>query len=148
MQRCHDTTFCRNARGTTSVEYALVVPVLLAMMLAIIDFAWLTWTVDAVQQGASAGARCMSVLGSSCTSNGVYSSTVTTGYVQKIVATRGVSLASASVALNNSTTCGATSGFSKVTIRYTFQTVVPNILNAFGTQPSVNVVACFPNQTS
>ena len=139
----------QNLYAVVSIEFALVIPLLLAMMLATIDFSWLIWSLEAVQQGASSGARCMGVLGSSCTnSSGVYNAALTTSYIQTLVGTRGVHIASGSITLNNSTSCESTSGYSKVSVSFNFQTIIPNVLNAFGVQPVVNVVACFPNQPS
>ena len=141
-------TLLHNLLGIVSIEFAIVIPLLLAMVLATVDFSWLIWSVEAVQQGASNGARCMGVLGNSCTSSGVFSVSLTTNYIQSLAATRGVNFPSGSITLSSSTTCASTSGFSKVSISYSFQTIIPNILKAFGVQPVVNVVACFPNQPS
>ena len=65
-------TLLHNLLGIVSIEFAIVIPLLLAMVLATVDFSWLIWSVEAVQQGASNGARCMGVLGNSCTSSGVF----------------------------------------------------------------------------
>jgi Flp pilus assembly protein TadG len=138
--------FGRARRGDVALEFAVVIPLLLALVLGIIDFGWLVWTGEAVQEGADAGARCMGVLASSCASAGAYSSSGTLAYIQGVVAARGITLPANSATLNASTTCGSTGGFSKVSISFTYTTIVPNVLNAFGVKPLVSVVACFPNQ--
>jgi Flp pilus assembly protein TadG len=140
--------FGRARRGDVVLEFAVVIPLLLALILGIIDFGWLVWTGEAVQEGAAAGARCMGVLGSSCTNAGAYSSSATLAFIQGVIAARGITLPANSATLNTSTTCGSTSGFSKVSISFTYTTIVPNVLNAFGVRPVVSVVSCFPNQPS
>ena len=55
-----------------------------------------------------------------------------TTYIKGVASGWGVTLANANVTLNNSTTCAGVSGFSQVTITYTFQTVIPYITSLVG----------------
>jgi Flp pilus assembly protein TadG len=135
---------CR--RGVTALEFALVTPVLLLLMLATIEFGWLGWTISVLQESASLGARCLGVLNTSCATSGVASVTKTQQFVQSLAAGRGITLASSTITPRGSTTCGAVSGFSTVSIAYSFQTIVPNYFNAFGTGSTLSITACFPNQ--
>jgi hypothetical protein len=88
----------------------------------------------------------MGVLGTSCTSGGVFSSSATQSYIQGVIASRGVALPANSTSFSTTASCGSASGFSKVSISFAFSNIVPNILNAFGVRPTVSVAACFPNQ--
>ena len=84
----------------------------------------------------------------SCASAGAYSSGNTTTYIEGVATGWGVTLTSTNIALNNSTTCAgvtATNGFSSVTITYTFQSIVPNLITALAGGTTLTSTACFPN---
>ncbi len=138
----------QDRQAVAVLEFMLLAPLLFALVLAVIDFGWLVWSVDAVQETATVGARCMGVLGTSCTSAGTYSSTATASYVQTYAQARGVTVPANSITLNNSSTCGTATGFSKVTISYQAASIVPDILRTFAPSLTMNVSACFPNQPS
>jgi Flp pilus assembly protein TadG len=52
--------------GTSAVEFALVVPVFLVMLLGIIEFGRVVWTQSALQHAVEAAARCAVVTPSQC----------------------------------------------------------------------------------
>ena len=56
--------FCKDKRGSSAVEFALVAPVLLLLMLGTIDFGRLLWMTTTVEHAATAGARYAGVRGS------------------------------------------------------------------------------------
>lgn len=130
--------------GATAVEFALVVGPLLLLLFGVVEVGRLLWTVNAAQETAIAGARCMGVLNTSCASGGVYSATSTSSYVRQVASGWGLSLTSANVTLNNSASCAGVAGFSQVTITYSFQSVVPLITTLTGNP--LTATACFPNQ--
>ena len=47
-----------DVRGVTAVEFALIAPVLFAMLLAICEFGMMAWTQAGLQNGAEMAARC------------------------------------------------------------------------------------------
>jgi hypothetical protein len=67
-------------------------------------------------------------------------------YVQQVAQGWMITLPSAAVSLNTAATCGNVSGFSQVTINYTFKTVVPILIPALGAAAQLNAAACFPTQ--
>jgi Flp pilus assembly protein TadG len=134
----------RDRSGASAVEFALVIGPFLLVLFGVIEFGRMLWTLNALQETAIAGARCMGVRNTSCASSGAYSSSSSTTYIKGVAAGWGVTLANANVTLNNSTSCAGVSGFSQVTLTYTFQTVIPYITSLVGDPMSVN--ACFPNQ--
>jgi Flp pilus assembly protein TadG len=136
----------RDAGGGAAVEFSLVMVALFMVLFGVTEFAWYMWTVNALQQTAIQAARCMGVLNSSCTSGGAYSSTSTTSFVRSVASTYGVTVPTAGVALNAAATCGGASGFSQVTINYTFHTVVPNVVTGLSSV-ALSQTACFPNQS-
>ncbi len=104
------------------------------------------WTANALQQTAIQSARCMGVVATNCASGAAYSSTNTLSYVQSVASTYGVTVPTAGVTLSRAATCGGASGFSQVTINYTFRTAVPNLITGLSSV-AMTQQACFPNQT-
>lgn len=130
------------------MEFAVILSLFLTMMFGVTEFGRLLWTREALQETASVGARCMGMNSTSCASAGAYSSAATQTYVQGVASNWGVALTNANVTLNNNNTCAGISsanGFSSVTINYTFQSVVPNLLNALSAGAAISTTACFPN---
>ncbi len=132
--------------GGAAVEFSLVITAMFILLFGVTEFGWYMWTANALQQTAIQGARCMGILASSCASGSAYSSTNTTTYVQQVASNYGITVPSAGVALSNSASCGGASGFSQVTINYTFHTVVPNLVTGLSTV-AMSQTACFPNQS-
>jgi Flp pilus assembly protein TadG len=134
----------RDRGGASAVEFALVIGPFILVLFGVIEFGRLLWTLNALQETAIAGARCMGVLNSSCTSSGAYNSTSSVNYVKSVANGWGVALTAANISLNNSASCAGVGDFSQVTITYTLQSVVPLIQPLINDPMTVN--ACFPNQ--
>ena len=142
------TRLRRDKRGAAAVEFAAVIGPLLLLTLGVFEFGRLLWTREALQETASAGARCMGMSATSCASGGSYSSGNTMTYVESVASNWGVTLANTNITLNNSATCAGVSapnGFSTVTISYTFQSIVPNEVRALTGGEVLSNTACFPN---
>jgi Flp pilus assembly protein TadG len=133
--------------GVASVEFALLAIPFLLMSFGIIEFGRLIWTDEALEATAAIGARCMGVLSSSCASGGTYSSSNTTTYILAVASDWNLTLTSSALTLTPNGSCGGVAGFSQVTISYTFETVVPQLLDALTSGIPMTVQACFPNQT-
>ena len=136
----------RHQGGGAAVEFSLVIMTMFLLLFGITEFGWYMWTVNALQQTAIQGARCMGVLASSCASGTAYSSSRTLSYVQSVASTYGVTVPSAGVTLSTAASCGGAVGFSSVTINYTFRTVVPNLITGLSSV-ALSQSACFPNQS-
>jgi Flp pilus assembly protein TadG len=138
----------RDAGGASAVEFAAVLGPLLLLTFSVFEFGRLEWTREALQETATAGARCMGMTTTSCASGGAYSSANTQTYIEGVANSWGITLTSANIALNNNTTCAsvtAPNGFSTVTITYTFQSIVPNEVHALTGGTALSTTACFPN---
>jgi Flp pilus assembly protein TadG len=136
----------RDPSGGTAVQFAIVAVAMLSLVFGIIEFGRLLWTREALQETATAGARCMAVLSSSCASGGAVSASLTTSYIQSLASGDAISLPSGAITLNSSATCAGVSGFSQVVINYTFNTILPVFLPQLGAGLTVSTTACFPNQ--
>ena len=140
-------SFAGDTRGATVVEFSLVVIPMLLVLFGTIEFGRLMWTREALQSVANSGARCMGIVQTSCGTSGVYSSDKTSAYVIAQATTMRIPLTSSNITLTQSTTCAGVSGFAKVSISYTFETAVPQLLGSLAAGIPVTASACFPNQT-
>ena len=138
--------WAHDAGGGAAVEFSAVILTLFTLMFGVTEFGWYMWTANALQQTAIQAARCMGVLSTSCASGAAYSSSNTLSYVQQVASTYGVTVPSAGVTLSRAASCGGASGFSTVSINYTFTTVVPNLITGLASVPMTEQ-ACFPNQS-
>lgn len=141
-------TLGRAQNGATAVEFALVAPMFLALLFGTFEFGRALWAQQALQEIAISGARCMALPQSACASAGThtYNAARTMTYIQQVANQWGVSLPSANINQNSTANCGGTSGFSKVSVAITFQSVVPNLVNMLGGIP-LTATACFPNNS-
>jgi Flp pilus assembly protein TadG len=136
----------RVREGTVALEFALLAVPFLMLSFGIIEFGRLMWASEALQATAAIGARCMGVLASSCSSSGAYSSSASSTYIVSVASGWNVTIPTSALTLTTNGTCGGVTGFSEVTITYSFQTVVPLLLNSLAAGIPLNVSACFPNQ--
>ncbi len=137
----------RDRSGATALEFALLGSALMLLSLGILEYGRLSWTREALQAVAINGARCMGVQAASCASAGVYSASTTMAFLTQQASVWDITLTNNSYVLNRSASCGGISGFSQVTISYTFTTLVPLLLTSMGAGVPLTVQACFPNQS-
>ena len=136
-----------DTRGATAVEFAMVIGPLVLVLFGIIEFGRMIWTNNALQETAIDAARCAGILESSCASGGAYSSANTATYAQSVANGWGITVPTSSITSTASTSCAGVSGFSQVTISYTFQTVVPLVLTSLSNGIPLTATACFPKQS-
>ena len=132
--------------GGTAVEFSLVITTMFTLLFGVTEYGWYMWTANALEQTAIQAARCVGVLNSNCASGAAYSSARSVSYVQSVASTYGITVPNAGVTVTNATTCAGASNFSKVTINYTFQTLVPNLVTGLSSV-AMTQAACFPNQS-
>lgn len=134
------------AAGTAAIEFAFLAVPFLGLSLAMYEFGRACWTMEALQESAAQGARCVGVHETGCYSGGSYSSTGTITYVQNVAQGWGISVPTADITPTQSTTCGTVAGFSQIQISYTYSTVVGLLLRPLQNFP-ISVSACFPSNT-
>jgi Flp pilus assembly protein TadG len=140
-------TLAGDNTGATAVEFALLLWPLVLVLFGILEFGRLIWINNALQETAIDAARCAGILESSCATGGAYSSGKTTTYVQSVANAWGITVPTANVTSTANTTCAGIGGFSQVTISYTFQSVVPQVLPSLSGGLPLSATACFPKQT-
>lgn len=136
----------RDQGGGAAVEFSAVIMTMFTLLFGVTEFGWYMWTANALQQTAIQSARCMGVLASSCATGSAYSSSKTQTFVQSVASTYGITVPAAGITLSTAASCGGASGFSSVTINYTFRTVVPNVITGLSSV-AMSESACFPNQS-
>lgn len=132
--------------GATAVEFAMIAPVLLMFVFGILEFSRAMWVHNALQQTAIAGARCEGISQSSVASTAACNGSSVTGYVQSVATGWGITVPASGITVSANTTCAGATGFSAVTINYTFQTAVPQVLGSMASGVPMSANACFPNQ--
>ena len=143
MTNARKSGFWRASRGTTAIEFAILAVPFLGLALGIFEFGRACWTLEALQESAVQGARCIGVHETGCWSGGVYSASSTTSYVQNVAQGWGITVPSADITPTLSTTCGTVAGFSEIQISYTFSTVVGKLIPSLSSE-TLNVSSCFP----
>jgi Flp pilus assembly protein TadG len=147
MKRFSFRRFGRDTAGTTAVEFAILMTPLLLLIFGAVEFSRLMWAREALQSTATAGARCMGVKQTSCAPSGSYDAAATKTFVTTWGQGLYIAIPAANITLSNSATCSGSSGFSSVTITYTFNSVIAGLLEAIDTV-DLSASACFPNQLS
>jgi Flp pilus assembly protein TadG len=136
--------FLNCKRGTTAVEFAAVIGPLLVLMFAVAEYGQAFWTQEGLQEAAIAGARCVGMLSVNCTSGGTYSATTATAFIQAEAQKWSITLPSSGISVNTSTTCGGVAGFSQVSLTYTYQPILPVLLDLLPTGTTLTATSCFP----
>jgi Flp pilus assembly protein TadG len=139
----------RARSGNAIVDFALVLPPMLALCFGIIEYGRFFWTQEALEQTAISAARCMAVLNPSCTTGtagGTYSSTNTQTFITNVASGWDITVKAANTTLNDDATCNGITNFSQVSLSITFDTAVPGILPMLN-NGTLSATACFPNVT-
>jgi Flp pilus assembly protein TadG len=134
----------RATRGTAAIEFAMLAVPFLGLALGVYEFGRACWTLEALQESAAQGARCIGVHQVGCYASGAYSASGTVTYVQNVAAGWGISVPSANITPTQSSVCGTVAGFSQIQISYTFSTVVGTLIPSLASQ-TFNVASCFPD---
>jgi Flp pilus assembly protein TadG len=145
MRRSFPSALYRAQGGNVAIEFALVLPMFLALVFGTVEYGRLQWTRQALQETATVGARCMAIPQSACASGGSYSPANTTTYIQGVAKDWGLTIPSANITLTPNATCGGTTGFSEVSIATTFTSVVPKIVLLAAGGTALSATACYPN---
>ena len=123
-----------DARGAVAIEYAIVLPVLLVLMLGIMDVGRLMWTYSTIARATQAAARCFAIKATSCAT-----ATETQNYA--VTQVWGLTV-DASTFTVSTPACGA-----QVSASYVFAFVVPwfDLASPFGSSNTMtlSVAACY-----
>lgn len=125
-------------RAVAAVEFAIVGPAFLALVLFLIGAGLVLWARGAIQVAAAETARCTAIGSSDCANPQTYAASVINSWGASGL------LPSISVSVQSGVTCNSTAGhFSSVTISETAQGVwamVPAL-----SQAVLSATACYPS---
>ncbi len=147
------TGLWRSRRGASAMEFAIIILPFMVFIISTLEFARLQWTRAAVQEVAMATARCMGISAVACSdapTGGATARTFSASKTRTFVTTEAAGWnigfgSGGSVALAPSTSCQGISGFSKVSLSYTFTS---GMLSFAGLSSyPVTAEACFPVQS-
>lgn len=112
-------------RGVVALEFAVLAPLLIVMVLATIEVALLAWTQVALQLTATQTARCLGIGSTACTNAQQYAITTANNWLFTNAVT-----ASGVLVVYNTLCSGAPGHYTKVTITSQFAgtTPLPGIL--------------------
>ncbi len=117
----------RDRRGSAAVEFSLVAPALLLLVLGMLESGRALWTQNALNYAVEQAARCYAVGAPGCT---------TPALTQSFAAgVSGAKFPSSAFTVSN-----AACGFS-VTASYSMSLLIPH----FGITPTLTAQSCFPN---
>ncbi|MDB5640759.1 MAG: pilus assembly protein TadE [Hyphomicrobiales bacterium] len=139
--------FTRDTRGSSAIEFALLAVPFLLLIFGSMEFARILWTREVLKQVATAGARCMGITQSECGTGSATDATMSKAFVVAEAARRTLTITATNVTVSTAATCGTVTGFSQVTLAYTYQPILPLLITALGTSVTLNASSCFPNQT-
>lgn len=126
----------RDRRGASAVEFALVAPILLAFILLLVEGGRMLWTQQALQEVASATARCMALGAEGCETPGA-----TQTFARARALERGVALTGATVTLQSDQTCSGEAGMVRAAIALPFE-AAGGLLP--GGPATLDASACYP----
>ncbi len=130
-------------RGAVAIEFAAIALPLLFLIGGSIEISRYMWTRHALQDAASAGARCLGLGIAPCVTGGGIDFSATVGYVQQQAADWAIVIANDAITPEAVSDCHGTGDFSRVGIRTQFVSVI-NVLP----ETWVEVQACFPAMSS
>lgn len=130
----------RDARGATVVEFAIVAPAFLMMLFLLLDGGRMIFAKQALNELATASARCAALKPTGCTSpTEVQSWTVDRGKTRSALA-----LTTAMVTVVQNTTCNNQGGMAQATIAMPFRKGAMTLLPQSVAPANLTSTSCFP----
>jgi Flp pilus assembly protein TadG len=119
-------SFIFRRRGTVAIEYAIILPVFLIMLLGIMDISRLLWTYTTLYRASEAAARCAAIKAASCT-------TFAATKAYAVTAALGLNITASSFSVSNPA-CGI-----QVSSSYDFRFIFPQ------KTVTLTTTACYPD---
>lgn len=127
----------RDPQGATAVEFAMVAPLLIAVIVMVIEGNRLLWTTQAIEEAASHGARCVAIGSEDCdTLQEAEAFTIARA------ATMGITVAAGAVTVATDQTCHGVADMSRVSVSVPFDSPIGDLVPALPDQ--LEAEACFP----
>ncbi|HEX4160272.1 MAG TPA: TadE/TadG family type IV pilus assembly protein [Rhizomicrobium sp.] len=146
MKKSRSRNFWSNVAGTAAIEFAVLAVPFLGVTTSAFEAGRAVWTLEALQDSATQGARCIGVQSSPCYASGAYSAASVVAHIQKVASAWGVDVPSNAITATEETNCGNVAGFSAVRISYTFSSVAGKLIPALDRVP-LSASSCFPHNS-
>jgi len=146
MKKFRPHHFWSAVAGTAAIEFAFLVVPFVGVSTAVFEAGRAYWTLEALQESAIQGARCIGVKANSCYLSGAYSATSTVAHVRDVASAWGVTVPGSAITVTQNTSCGNVPGFAEVRISYAFSSVVGKLVPALNNVP-LSASSCFPVNT-
>jgi len=134
--------FLADSRGAVAIEFAAIALPFILLLAGTMEISRYTWTRVALQDVASAGARCLG-LGprpdSPCFNGDSMDESATVEFVREQARGWGVTIAESSVTPEEGVECNGIPDFGKVKVRHQFSSVLPALPDSL-----IEAEACFP----
>jgi Flp pilus assembly protein TadG len=137
--------FWSNVAGTAAIEFAMLAVPFLGVVTTGVEVGRAYWTLEALQDSAIQGARCIGVGASSCSPSGSFDSTSAVAHVQSVAQAWGIAVPAESITATQDTNCGNVPGFSEVRISYAFSPITGKLIPALNNLP-LSASSCFPHK--
>lgn len=138
--------FWHSRAAATATEFALVAGPMILILLGTIEFGRALWARQALQQVATEIARCAAIPQEACATGSTYDAMKTKATAQSLAGRNGIGLQSGDISVIRSTSCGGLSSFTRVTLKYEFNTPLSAIMVMFNDGLHFEANACYPNQ--
>jgi Flp pilus assembly protein TadG len=129
-----------NCRGTTAIELAIALPVLLLFIFGIIEAARALWTMQVLQETAYVTARCLAVGDQDCDTTAEAKA-----YAIARAAQSTISLPASAVTISSSSTCDGIDEMAQVSLSLPYASAVGGFVPAMPS--SLDTSACMPLMT-
>ncbi|MFC0684067.1 TadE/TadG family type IV pilus assembly protein [Novosphingobium clariflavum] len=126
----------RDTRGATLIEFAIVGPVLIFMLIGLIETGRFLWSQHVLKDVAYATVRCMSVSADCATSQ------TRLAYAANRAANEGLRVAASNVTITENTACKGLTGANRVAITIPYSSALTGFIPAAPT--TLSAEACFP----
>lgn len=130
--------FIRDTSGANAVEFAFVLPLLIAMIVGVIEGNRLLWTRQAIESAAANAARCMSVGSEGCdTPEGARL------YAQQRARTMGITVPLSAITVASNQACHGEADMNRVAFDIAFDSPMQKVLPMMPER--LTAKACFPS---
>lgn len=130
--------FRRDAGGASAVEFAMVAPLLIAVIIFMIEGGRFLWAKQAVQEAASLSARCIAI-----GSKGCETPVNARAFAMARAAKMGITAPLESFTVSTDQTCNGMTEMNRVVVDVPFNSPVGSLVPGFPSH--VTAEACFPS---
>ncbi|MFO7757062.1 MAG: TadE/TadG family type IV pilus assembly protein [Roseovarius sp.] len=135
--------FLEDRRGAVSIEFAAIALPFILLLAGTMEISRYTWTRVALQDAASAGARCLGLGLAPCVVDESMDASATKEFVRQQATDWGIRVAPSAVTPDLYVECNDIASFGKVVIVHGFSSVLPALPDS-----DITVEACFPVASS